>query len=217
MTIGKKNNSQITKRWGGELKKIIDKISAMGTTKIATGVLFFLLGIFVTVFLAGKITAKDREEEIIVDIERDYINVLNLDENYLFDDPKEVIDFNNSIVKILYSGNMDSIEEVDIDFLVEKQRLLFSKELLDNNTKAEHISLVKNEVENYAMNNIKLMDVRTNSLDFENDKETIATAIITQIFSDGYNYTMKYHLINRDGNFKILAWEVLQEGQTETE
>ncbi|MDR2939034.1 MAG: hypothetical protein LBV08_01800 [Clostridiales bacterium] len=159
----------------------------------------FVLIIFI--FLAGSIAAYLYYFKIYNDSALVAFEFTDYGEIYP-DTPGKVIDENNRIVKLLYSGKLS---DTDVVLALESQEQLFSEGLRGANS--GYISYMVQEIQKYKDLDIQLSDISVTSLAKDEYSDKIYIAEVQQVFDESYINNVKYYIINENSKYSILAWE----------
>ncbi len=166
-------------------------------------IIVFALGFY----LMYQNMTKVQESETNIDFEADvehseaYENIMNLDfvnaypPGYL-----EVIEANNQIVMYQYGSEIKPEEAKDI---IERQRQLFSIELLDLNPIENQINGYIEEVNNFREKGRYITSRKTISSELLAYEGDIANVTVDEQYSDGLGVQYTYSLLMQDGKWKI--------------
>ena len=141
-------------------------------------------------------------------------NILELDlENEYPDNPYDVIQINSMITKVYYL--FETKDEV-LEEIIEKQRLLYSQELLDANPQKVQFERVKKEIEDYADRERVIISWEiVENIDeieyyYEDNKQLCNINVVYYIMENeesSINVHHEYILIKEDDNWSVLGWE----------
>ncbi len=118
--------------------------------------------------------------------------------------PEALMEENNYLMELLYSGQLS---DDDFALALEKQRVLFSNQLLRANTLEKYVSYMREDVDKFKNAKIKLHDIKTNAIVKDKFSDKIYIAEVQQIFDENYINNVKYYIAEENGVYSILAWE----------
>lgn len=152
--------------------------------------------------------------------EKIYNNLLNLTEENYPDTPEKVVEIYTDSYKLLYGGRIkeEYLNEL-IPIILEKQRILFSNELVNSNPVEQQIQFVKENVEFFQKEKLKIVSININPPIYDqNDNNLVYFNITMQDNSKptethSQNYYFKYHL-KKDSNNK---WHIIGFYPTDSE
>ena len=138
----------------------------------------------------------------------------NLEEEYPAS-VHEVIKYYCNVLQCMFNGE---VSDKQIDQLIDKERMLFDKELLKVNEYSEFVKGRYSEIKQYKKKKITivkfLVDESDNIKYWQNNKSKMAS-IKVKIYLGGERYssfTQKYVLRqDEDSKWKILSWENIGE------
>lgn len=144
----------------------------------------------------------------------------NLDEEYPAS-VHEVIKYYCNVLQCMFNGE---VSDKQIDQLIDKERMLFDKELLKVNEYSEFVKGRYSEIKQYKKKKITiikfLVDESDNIKYWQNNKSKMAS-IKVKIYLGGERYssfTQKYVLRqDEDSKWKILSWENIGEDTNKDE
>jgi hypothetical protein len=140
--------------------------------------------------------------------EFDKIISLDLEQKYP-DTVDEVIMINNQIVQYLYGGN---ILQEEIEAVVNIQRNLFDSELIKINPIEIQIEKVKVEIEKAKEDNLKIIDCKYLSVQYQEQFPDIARVKVLQYTNTEKNNFLEYYLKKQEDNtWKIVGWKKTEE------
>lgn len=143
-------------------------------------------------------TSYDIDKILDVDIESQYPTT-----------PREVVIFYNNTIECLYKVGLNDNKS---QLLLELQRNLFAKELLDNNPFDIHFLRVKSDIEEYKKNNKIIIDSKTQELvpdDYYkvNGQEICKVKSIYYLNTNNNNIYQEFILKKDvDNKWKIFGW-----------
>lgn len=151
------------------------------------------------------------------------IDARNLEQDYP-KTPRAVLKLYNEIITSYYEGNYT---EEEFDKLIDQARILFDKELADNNTKEEYKSAVQDSIANYSGRNFKIRqtdvcdssDVKYITDDKNGDQLAYVTASYFTEEKKKFDKTYQMYVLRKDaeGNWKILTFYKVEGNSTEDE
>ena len=119
--------------------------------------------------------------------------------------PNQVIEKNDEIVSYLYSLE---IKEEEIDDVVHLQRQLFANELLNINEEVMQIAGIKQEINNNAKEEIKIVKIDSEVPLYDDNDTSVCTVKQTIYFTKNGKITRDYTLVkDSNGNWKIFSWK----------
>ncbi len=148
-----------------------------------------------------KVSSETIDFEADVEHSQAYENIMNLDfvkaypPGYL-----EVVEANNQIVMYQYGSEIKPEEAKDI---IERQRQLFSVELLELNPIENQINGYLEEVNNFHEKNRYITSRKTISSELLAYEGDIANVTVDEQYSDGLGVQYTYSLLMQDGKWKI--------------
>ncbi len=150
---------------------------------------------------AGKLASRN--------LETDYPNT-----------PRKVIEYYSQIMKCFYG---EELSEEILKKLVQQTRLLYDEELLAQNPEEDALKQTKDYIEEFRENNNKITEyIIEDSKDIEYyTKDDASYAIVTTAYftrdKSGASKTYEDYLLrkDKDGNWKILGWELTEKASEE--
>ncbi len=150
---------------------------------------------------AGKLASRN--------LETDYPNT-----------PRKVIEYYSQIMKCFYG---EELSEETLKKLVQQTRLLYDEELLAQNPEEDALKQTKDYIEEFRENNNKITEyIIEDSKDIEYyTKDDASYAIVTTAYftrdKSGASKTYEDYLLrkDKDGNWKILGWELTEKASEE--
>ena len=150
---------------------------------------------------AGKLASRN--------LETDYPNT-----------PRKVIEYYSQIMKCFYG---EELSEEILKKLVQQTRLLYDEELLAQNPEEDALKQTKDYNEEFRENNNKITEyIIEDSKDIEYyTKDDASYAIVTTAYftrdKSGASKTYEDYLLrkDKDGNWKILGWELTEKASEE--
>ena len=150
---------------------------------------------------AGKLASRN--------LETDYPNT-----------PRKVIEYYSQIMKCFYG---EELREEILKKLVQQTRLLYDEELLAQNPEEDALKQTKDYIEEFRENNNKITEyIIEDSKDIEYyTKDDASYAIVTTAYftrdKSGASKTYEDYLLrkDKDGNWKILGWELTEKASEE--
>ncbi|HHW66420.1 DUF6715 family protein [Defluviitalea raffinosedens] len=140
--------------------------------------------------------------------EFDKIIEMSKEANY-FNDPDQLMIMNNRIISYLYGGKA---EDDQIEQLVSIQRTLLDNELLEINPFEAQLSKIKGKLEEYKENNLKVIQIKQQSAQYDGKNTNIAKVKVIQYMNGGNDHYLEYYLRKQpDETWRILGWEVIDE------
>lgn len=179
------------------------------TLIIAFGVAFYAL-----------IAYRDQEPKPVPQETNDEVSKLivrNLESDYP-NSPREVVRFYSRIMQSYYE--LDYTEE-ELLKLVSQSRILFSEELLKENTEESYIEELKTEIESYKKLEQTIIDFKVAEVSqieyFYEDEDEFAKvfAIYTLKNKNGSSKVYEDYILRKDeeGYWKILGWRITPESE----
>jgi hypothetical protein len=124
--------------------------------------------------------------------------------------PKEVIELNNEMMRLLYSKDM---KEADAGLYAETIRNLYDKELLELNSKEDQVSLILIDLQQNAAKSISLLESKIEEVTLEEDGAAVKVIHYLNI----NDLTRVYKLTRSSGEWKIVSWENLKQDSIKSE
>lgn len=159
-----------------------------------------------------KQTEKElQKEEEVANSEIDNVLMRDLEEEYPAS-VREVIKYYYKVLQCMFNGEVTDKEIVK---LIDKERMLFDKELLKKNEYGDFVKGRNKEIKKYNKKNIKLLKFVIQGNDeiryWQNNKSEMAS-IKAHIFMTGsksYKDVYQEYVLrkDKDGRWKILSWE----------
>ncbi|MBE5936350.1 MAG: hypothetical protein E7262_11335 [Lachnospiraceae bacterium] len=167
--------------------------------------------VFAYITISNKNEQKANEEAQKENITKvDKVVLKNLDEEYPAS-VHEVVKYYCNVLQCMFNGQ---VTEKQIDQLIDKERMLFDKELLKVNEYSEFVEGRYSEIKQYKRKKITMVKFIVDDNDtvkyWQNNNAKMAS-IKAKIYMGGEHYssfTQKYVLRkDKDDRWKILSWQ----------
>lgn len=175
-----------------------------------------ILGVFI--YLNNKPQTGTTEDEVVIS-NVDNVVLRNLDINYP-PTPKEVLKYYSEITTCFYQENLT---EEDLVRLAQTARKLYDAELCATMTEEEYIESLRADVLEFNSLNVVVsgytVSSSTDVFFFEQDGYECAKLYATYRLRQGTEYIYSNEVFimrkDKDGHWKILGWELLEEEEVE--
>lgn len=125
----------------------------------------------------------------------------------------EVILLNNKILQYYYGETSTQEKLKNIDQVLEKQRALLSVELISQNSKEQHLTQLKKEIEHYKKLKLFMVQTKSEKANIDSANPNYSTVRAVQFFNKNKTFYIQYTLILEDNAWKILKWEKISKFQ----
>lgn len=167
-------------------------------------IIFIMLGFFsISIFKNGQTNKYfDKENKSVA--QPLYEKIISLTEDNYPKTPEEVVSLYTDGYKLLYG---DKIKDLSIvPNILEKQRLLLSKQLISQNSLEEQTTSVLNSIENLKQNKVKITNINIKDTSYTNQNNTKATVKVVNQDSLFQVYYYIYYLEMEENQWKITGW-----------
>lgn len=128
--------------------------------------------------------------------------------------PEELISLNDKIITYIYSEN---ILDEEIEPLLNIQKNLFAKTLIDLNNENEQLESTKEQIKSNKDNKLWIVNTKLSPTQYSENSKSICTINVLYYMSRGSNIERNYTLIKEENkNWKIFRWEDIQKDVTTT-
>lgn len=192
------------------LKKNKNKSKALASV-LRIVLILVLIGVVIVAFeYRGHV-----EEEVEDQITTKYEEILAFDlENNYPQGPYEVLHNYYSIVEYLYGGECN---EDEVPILIEKQRMLLSKNILEITPYDEQVENCKLVLRSLYENDQRILGVDQKMPVTDENNPNLSYCEVTEYYNNSTNSKIEYTLILEDTKWKILRWDKLNESTESTE
>lgn len=156
------------------------RVSNKNSTNKVIALLLGILGISLVIALVAiTVVQKNSSSYFIQDTaistEKIYNNLLDLTEDNYPQSPEEVVNLYTESYKLVY-GNRIKTEYIDtvLPTILEKQRLLFSEQLINDNPIESQITSVKEIIDFLSKNKLKIISIETLPVIYDHENPNIA-------------------------------------------
>lgn len=190
------------------------KQQSKGNKKVVTAVTVMV--ILAAFGLGGYYYLNNKPESEAVEKKSEVEAILSKDfETGYPETPTEVVKMYCRIIQCLYNSSLD---EESIQALMDKMRLLFSDELLENNPRDQHLQDLKKEMEEYQKNKSTIANYtveKNSSVNYkvldDDEMATLEAAILVNLKKKGsYKKSNEEFILRKEnGNWKIVGWQLV--------
>lgn len=125
---------------------------------------------------------------------------------------REVVKLYLRIITCYYN---EDLSEEQLVALVDQQRALFDKELLDNNKYGDFMKRLESEIASYKSSKTTVINYQINSNQsvqkwWNNDRECASVMVVINMNAKSLNQVYEKFILRRDdnGRWKILGWQL---------
>lgn len=137
--------------------------------------------------------------------EKVFESLINLNEDNYPDTPEDLVFLYTNTYRLLYGDKIKNFDVLPI--ILEKQRMLFSKQLLENNPLEEQILRVKKNLEFLSENKMKIINTYVKDVTYDKNNGNIAYVNVIKQDNLFESYYYKYYLQKyEDKKWKITGW-----------
>lgn len=197
-------------RQGCDMKKVKIGIIVLVCIGVVVGAYYYI---------TDKSSAKSEENVQLTEVQE--VITKDLEKNYPAT-PREVVKLYNRIITCFYNEQYTDEELLELG---DQARLLFDKELLDNNPRNDYFDSLKADIEDYHE---KQKTIASSAVDSSNDVEyrtvdgdECAYVEASYFIKEGSAYSRTYQMYvlrkDTDGNWKILVFYQVDGNATDEE
>lgn len=167
-------------------------------------IIFIMIGFLgISIFKSGQTSKYFSKEDSSV-AQPLYDKIMSLTEDNYPKTPEEVVSLYTDGYKLLYG---DKIKDLSIvPNILEKQRLLFSEQLIAQNGLEEQTTAVLNNIENLKQNKVKITNITIKDTNYTNKNNTEATVKVVNQDNLFQIYYYIYYLEMEADQWKITGW-----------
>lgn len=186
-----------------------------GNKKVVTAVTTMV--VLAAFSIVGYYYLNNKPETTAVEKKSEVESILSKDfETSYPETPTEVIKMYCRIVQCMYNSSLD---EENVQAMMDKMRMLFSSELLENNPRDRHLQDLKKEMEGYQKNKSTIANYtveKNSSVNYKTvNKEEFATLEAAILVNSKKNNKYKksneeFILKKEDGEWKIVGWKLVE-------
>lgn len=179
------------------------------------------IGIVAAYFIVSDRKSKESGEEATVQTEVDKLLEKNLDASYPAT-PREVVKIYSRMMKCFFNEKMT---DEQVEQMVDKLRLIYDDELLEQNPRETHLEELWEEIKDYKACERTIVSYQIEKagdmITWTNEEREYARLIAYYTQKEGNEYLKVYEEFilrkDADGRWKILGWRLADEEDMEKE